>query len=78
MVRNCLPKTVFVGSDVPHLRVYDAVSHFNIGASASIKTQEKMGISTVMVSVRMLVGRQTESIEHQQKVGKEQKEEKNY
>ena len=24
--------------------------HFNIGASASIKTQEKMGISTVMVT----------------------------
>jgi hypothetical protein len=46
MVWNRLPKQVFVGSDVLHLGVYDAVSHFNIGASASIKTLEKMGISS--------------------------------
>ena len=50
MMWNGLPKTIFVGSDVLHLRVYDAVSHFNIGASAAIKTQEKMGISIVMVT----------------------------
>ena len=30
----------------PPLGVYDEVSHFNIGASASIKTLEKMGISS--------------------------------
>ena len=46
MIWNRLPKTVFVGSDVLHLSVYDEVSHFNIGASASIKILEKMGISS--------------------------------
>ena len=43
---NRLPKQVFVGSDVLHLGVYDAVSHFNIGSNAAIKTLEKMGITT--------------------------------
>ena len=46
MVWNRVPKTVFVGPDVMHLGVYDAVSHFNIGASPSIKTLEKMGIGS--------------------------------
>lgn len=46
MIWNRLPKQVFVGSDVLHLGVYDAVSHFNISSSAAIKTLEKMGITT--------------------------------
>ncbi|XP_028414795.1 uncharacterized protein LOC114537882 [Dendronephthya gigantea] len=46
MVWNRLPKQVFVGSDVLHLGVYDAVSHFNIGARASIKIFERMNISS--------------------------------
>ena len=46
MVSNRLPKEVFVGSDVLHLGVYDAVAHFNIGASAAIKILEKMGIGS--------------------------------
>ena len=36
------PKTVFVGSDVLHLGVYNAVSHFKTGASVSINRQKKM------------------------------------
>ena len=46
MFWNRLPKTVFVCSDVLHLGVYDAFSQFNIGASAFIKTLEKMGINS--------------------------------
>lgn len=37
---------MYGGSDVLHQGVYDAVSHSNIGASATIKTFEKMGISS--------------------------------
>ena len=45
MIWNRLPKQVFIGSDVLHMGVFDAVSHFNIGASATAKTLERMGIS---------------------------------
>ena len=37
MVWNRLPKQVIVGSDVLYLGIYHAVSHFNTGASASVK-----------------------------------------
>ena len=38
MIWSRLAKEVFVGSDVLHLGVYDAISHFNIGANAANKT----------------------------------------
>ena len=44
------PKTVFVGLDVLHLGVYDAVSHFNNGASNLVPrviTSLRCGITLV-------------------------------
>ena len=39
-----LPKNVFVGSDVLHLGVYNAVASFNIGCQASLNILQKAGI----------------------------------
>ena len=39
-----LPKGVFVGSDLLKLGIYDAVSHFNVGAKAVINVLNKLGI----------------------------------
>ena len=46
MIWNRLPKQVFVHFEVLQLGVYDAISHFNIGSRASIRTLEKMGVSS--------------------------------
>ena len=45
MIWNCLPKQVFIQLEVFQLGVYDAISYFNNGSSASCQTLEKMGIS---------------------------------
>ena len=45
MIWNRLPKQVFIQSDVLQLGVYDAISHFNLGACAAIKTLEQMEIN---------------------------------
>ena len=37
MIWQCIPKTVFVGSDVFQVGVYDADAHFNIGERATTK-----------------------------------------
>lgn len=46
MIWERLPKGVFVGSDMLKLGVYDAVSHFNIGAETVIKVFDKLGIKS--------------------------------
>ena len=45
MIWNRLPKQIFIHADVLHLGVYDAISNFNIGSSAAVKTLLKMGIT---------------------------------
>ena len=40
-----MPKTVFVGSDVFKMGVYDAVAHFNIGEKATTKVLQAMGLN---------------------------------
>ena len=45
MIWRRVPKTVFVGSDVFKVGVYDAVAHFNIGDKATTKVLEAMGLN---------------------------------
>jgi hypothetical protein len=44
MIWDNLPKTVFVGSDTLHLRIYNAVATFNIGCQASLNILKEAGI----------------------------------
>ena len=45
MIWRRVPKTVFVGSDVFKVGVYDAVAHFNMGERATTKVLETMGLN---------------------------------
>ena len=45
MIWERVPKEVFVGSQVLSLGVYDAVAHFNMGATATIKVLEQLHIT---------------------------------
>ena len=45
MIWDRLPKGVFVGSDVLHVGVYDAVSHFNIGCKSALNVLTNMGMN---------------------------------
>ena len=45
MIWRRVPKTVFVGSDLFKIGVYDAVAHFNMGEKAAIKVLEAMGLN---------------------------------
>ena len=43
MIWNRLPKSVFVGANVLKLGIYDAVAHFNIGATAATEVLKEEG-----------------------------------
>ena len=48
MIWRRVPKTVFVGSDLFKIGVYDAVAHFNMDEKATIKVLEAIGIESWM------------------------------
>ena len=48
-----LPKTVFVGSDVFKMGVYDAVAHFNVGEKATTKVLEAMGLNPGSLNMKL-------------------------
>ena len=45
MIWTRVPKTVFVGTSVFQLGVYDAVAHFNIGTKATIQIVKALGMN---------------------------------
>ena len=45
MIWQRIPKTVFVGTNIFQLGVYDAVAHFNIGGKATVEVLQALGIN---------------------------------
>ena len=44
MVRQRIPKEVYVGREILEMGLYDVVAHFNIGTSAVLKLFNALGI----------------------------------
>jgi len=56
MIWDRLPKGVFVGPDVLHLGVYDAVAHFNVGCQAAVNVLTSMGMEPGALCLEELSG----------------------
>lgn len=54
IVWECIPKEVFVGADLLEFALFDAVSHFNIGATTVLLHHFNIGARTVLLHLKAL------------------------